>query len=789
MKKVIGILVFALIGSMAMAQSSTTGSISGTVRISTDEPVAYAAISIFDADQALITGSITDDRGRFSLDEIPLGDHTMEIEYLGYEKMSRPVKITADQRRLKLGNILLQVTSTQLDEVTVTAEKSTYTTQLDKKTFNVGRDLISQGGSALDVLDQVPQVTVQPDGAIELRGSSAVQILVNGRRSGLTRDNALEQLQVQNIDRIEVITNPSARYEASGSAGIINIILKKSKGEGLKGQIDAYAGAPANHMLIPSLSYKSDKLELFGSYRWRYSDYNGRYTVDQTFANADYINKRENESRHDDGRSIYAGLDYRPSDLASITLAYYRADTKDTDSTYLDYDVRQQEVISDIARIGHSVENRDYNQLEMSYIQHFGPKKIKWQTDVQYDFWNSQKNWDLNTTGSLGALSVPAALRTDNRSESDDIVINSDLEIPISGAKIRTGLKLDNRSIENAYIAEQRQDGIWSTFNDLENGVSYGEQISAAYLEYSAKAGKISYNIGLRAENSDISLTDRSGELNGDKQYFNVFPSAFLSYEPSEAVGLQVSASRRINRPSLWSLYPFFELKDINILQVGNLDLNPSYTNAYEASMSYTHGILSLNPGIYYRHTTDPDETYIYQDDNGYTIFQPVNIERINEAGVELSARVRPHKAISLSFDLNYFGFDQVGSYEGQNMDASGSAFRLRSRANARLPKRLQISVSHQYRGPQQSALIRYGASTDLSMSISKSFYDDQLRISLQGRNLLDTNNRIGTAKTTTSEIYQKGRRYGPRFMLGATYRFNMARRDRVRQENRGNRN
>ncbi|WP_020536466.1 TonB-dependent receptor domain-containing protein [Lewinella cohaerens] len=768
------------------------GTIKGKVFDENRQAIAYATISIMDIEGTLITGGITDEKGKFSLDNIPLGPHAVEIQFLGYQVFQQTFDLQKDKETLTLEDIYLAPSGIALDEVVVTAERSQYSLQLDRKVFNVGKDVLAQGANALDILNQVPQVAVDPNGTVTLRGSSQVQILVNGRRTGLTMNNAIDQIDGANIERIEVITNPSASFDASGSAGIINIVLKKNQDYGFKGEVSATVGAPANHIIRPSLLYKGPKLNFFANYRWRYSDYNGIYTSDQqNFSDTGITRlvKDEREDRHDDGRSFYVGGDYYWNDNNSVTLAFFRADTKDTDFTALSYDITDEQATSTLLREGNSLERRDYNQLEANYTRTYEQPGQRWTIDFQYDFWNSNKDWDLSTFGEQLPANVATGIRTNSKAGSRDYVLSTDYSYPLGETgKLQLGAKLENRIVTNDYLAENQVDDQWQVFRDFDNEVDYTEAIGAAYVEYQNKLGELEYKVGLRSEYTQIDISDAENTFTQDKEYLNWFPSAFLSYNISENSGIQASFSRRINRPNLWSLYPFNEVRDINVLQTGNPELDPTYTNGYELTFTHRHDKYSFNPGIYYRSSDQPFQTFLDRTEDDLFVLLPINIDQLRETGVEFTASYQPVAALQLSTDFNFYHFEESGIYEGQDLSANGTSWRARASANLRLPKDLQVQLYYLYVAPRNEAQVSTLSFSELSAGLSKSFMDDKIGLSIRAFNLLDSSIRRSVAKTTSYELEQSSRRYGARFTFTFVYKFNQTEKDRMRNAQRGNR-
>ncbi len=796
MKKLTSLLILLLTISVtvfAQTENLNIGVIKGNLLSVENEPVAYASVSIFDTEEKLIIGTISEEDGSFLLEKITLDTVILDVQFLGYQTYRKELILSRKIKKIDLGNLTLEEDAKQLDEIVITAEKSKYSLQLDKKIFEVGKDAMSQGGSALDVLEQVPLVTVEPSGGVSLRGSSAVQILVNGKRSGLTMNNALDQIPSDNIERVEVITNPSASFDASGSAGIINIVLKKNKGEGWNGQIGVTTGTPAAHSVSPGINYSGKKINFFSNLRWRYSDYIGRYTTEQqTFSegNTSLLNQREDEKRHDDGRSAYFGADYNMNEQNSITLAYFRAETKDTDLTLLNYNLENATGgKNDFLRTGNSVESRNYNQIEANYTHEFLQKGEKLTFDFQYDFWNSDKDWNLATTGEFLPANVAQDLRTNNKAGSRDFVFQTDYKRPLkNGNRIEVGGKFENRIVKNEYLAEVLVDEAWTTFQDIDNDVNYSERIGAAYFQYAGQVKKMEYSLGLRSEYTFIDIEDRESSFTDDNQYLNLFPSVNLGYKMNEGNSVQVSYSKRINRPSLWSLYPFSEITDYNYQSIGNPNLQPAFSDAFEVSYLFVGDKITLNPNVYYKHITDSFQDFIERDAQETFIVKPINIEQRNEAGLEVSLRYQPAKFLRLNSEFNYYGFSEKGTFQNVNLDADGQAWRARISADFRLPKDINLQSRFDYWSSEKAAQTTQLATYVLSFSGSKNFFDDKLNVSVRAYNVLDSRAQRSITETENFIIERDGRRNQARYGVSLVYRFNQSSRDRMRRENRGNR-
>ncbi len=790
-------LAFFLIPNAAISQSSTpvprTGSIKGNLVNAQQEPVSYATISVFDLQKELILGAISDEKGLFLLEELPLEALRIEIQFLGYKSIQKDIVLSRKNKKVDFATLVLEEDQQQLEEVVVTAEKSQYQLSLDKKVFLVGEDVLSQGGSAIEILDQVPLLSVDPSGAVSLRGSNQVLILINGKRSGLTLNNALDQIPGDNIEKVEVITNPSARYDASGSAGIINIVLKRARGIGWNGQIRAEAGQPANHTLMPGINYKGKKINLFSNMRWRYSDYNGTYSTTQsTIVNnqTNRLQQNEEEDRHDDGISGYFGADFYLNPKNTITAAYFRADTKDSDETTLLYDLEAAGMDKNsITRNGTSVENRSYNQLESNYTHTFDKEGQEFSIDFQYDFWRSNKDWDLLTEGETLLPGIGSQLRTNSKASSQDFVLQSDFVSPLmEKGKLEVGIKGENRIVNNDYLAEVFEQESWMVFNQINNDINYSEKIAAAYVEYSNEFKKLSYGIGLRSEYTLVDIKDDEKLFTGQQEYLNLFPSAHLSLKIKEANTLQLSYSRRINRPSLWSLYPFSEIVDFNLQEIGNPNLTPAYSDGVEMSFLSVQDKFTLNPSVFYTVTQNPFQDFLSQDERGTFLLKPINLDQKERLGFEVSMKYQPIRAISLNGEFSYYHFKETGTYQGQNMNTTGDSWRFRVNGNFSLAKDIKLQSTLDYRGPDNSAQTKILPTYVLTFGVSKNFLEDRLNISLRAFNVLDSREIRTISESPDFKIEQSSKRYGPRYGISFLYKINQTARARMRRENRQNR-
>jgi len=783
-----------LILFIPMFSFSQKAAVSGKVQDNaTKEAIPYVTISIQDNTSKTIAVGVTDDQGIFNFEELPNGKMTVSFNYIGYRNYTQTLEILSGKPKTALGTILLQADAVQLNAVEVTGQKYSVSLKLDKKVFEVGKDVLSQNGSAHDVLNGVPSVTVSPTGGISLRGNSSVLILINGRQSGLTQSNSLDQIAADQIERVEVITNPSSRYDASGSAGIINIVLKKNKKSGFSGQVRLVAGSPNDSRLNPSINFKSDKINIFSNFGLRSSDYVGLYTTNQSTTNngtPNYLNHVQNEDRHDDGKLMYLGADYYIDEHRTITAAFLKNATKDDDKTRLLYDYSNANHIRDslLTREGKSLEKRDYNQFEFNYTQTFKKPSKKWTIDVQYDWWNSDKKWNLLTQRIDPETLAYPGIRTNSVGSSKDLLLQSDFIMPIDSVSVfEVGVKTEIRKVSSQFLAEQQEENIWSIYQDIDNDLNYTETISSAYAQYSNKLRRFNYMLGLRTEFTKVSIADIKNTYNDDKKYNRLFPTVNLSYK-FEASTLQLNYSKRINRPSLYALYPFNELTDLNAQYIGNPDLNPSYSDVFELAFLKTWKKFTLNPSVYYQWESGYIQDFTYRE-NDIFFTTPINIQHEIRSGIELSTLYNPLKWLQVNLEMNFYHFTQKGNYQDQNLDYSGQTFTGRLSTQVKLPSKFSFQVRYNFRGAQQNAQTKNDALQSLDFGLSKTLLKDKATIVFDVSNAFDLRQNKSTTTGTDYYIRENSMPNAARYRLSFVYRFNLTDPKAIRQASSANRN
>jgi outer membrane receptor protein involved in Fe transport len=630
----------------------------------------YATISLFSAtDSSLVDGTIADETGAFSMEAEP-GSYYAKVEFLAYEPLFSD-KILVKNTALDLGNIKLSPAATTLNEVVVQAEKSTMQMSLDKKVFNVGKDLANAGGNAAELLSNIPSVQVDVEGNVSLRGSSNVRILIDGKPSGLVSLNGaagLQQLQGSLVERVEIITNPSARYEAEGIGGIINIVLKKEQRNGFNGSVDLIGGHPANYGLALNVNYRHEHLNFFINYGISHRTSPGDGTLFQRSFPGDTTFLYHQSNERDQvvfAQNARAGLDIyiNPKNVLTAAYSLRRTDGDRTvDYVYRDYifDDTYENLTGISTRRQYEKETEPYSEYSLTYKKTFNRKDQEFVAEARVlDYWEesdqdyTQKYFDrdFQPTGQLDKLQ-----NSYNYEGERQYLFQADYVQPFSkDGRIEGGLRSSVRDMNNDFILTELKDGSWQTLPGFDDEFFYLENIHAAYGIFGNKIHQFSYQVGLRAELTDISTELEMADSVNARNYFNLFPSAHVNYELSNGNAFQVSYSRRIRRPRYNDLSPFTTYSDERNYWSGNPDLKPEFTDAYEIGHIKYFEDGSISSSIYYRHTIDEIERIRRVDENGNAATRPENLNTEDAYGLEFTTAFSPAKWAKLDGNFNFF--------------------------------------------------------------------------------------------------------------------------------------
>lgn len=740
------------------------------------KPIELASIAFLDTEtNAIIQETTSDIKGNFET-KIKSGKYKVQFSFLDFQPVTlNQVQLSEDKH---IGKIYLEEKKTKvLDEVVVQSEKSSIETRLDKKIFNVGKDLVSKGGSANDILNNVPSVSVNALGAVSLRGNSSVRILINGKPSVMTQNNGLEQIPAETIERVEVITNPSAQYDAQGASGIINIILKKNKVNGFGSSISATAGIPNNNSLGVNMNYKKEKFNIFTDIRYGRVSVEGNDKLFRTTHEDDavtgYIDQKTDRNRNFNRFNLYLGSDYYINQHNTLTLSYYhRNSTTKNDVNYqFDYLDAGKNLTQSIHAREKYKEPQKSNQIELNYVKTFDKKGKKITANIQYDFWNDDENEFITETTEFPTPSL-RTLKSRDIESSKDVVFQSDISFPLSEkSKFDVGIKGEIRRINSDY--EVWDDAV--QVDTLTNLLHYDERIFGLYSQYSNGYKKFQYQIGLRAEHLNTGSSDLKDEFKTDKNYTRLFPTLHLTYEFKNNFNLQLSYSRRIDRPTFYQLNPFGGIADRRNIRIGNPDLNPMYIDSYELGTLYKWEKFTINPSVYHQHTINLFDITVTRNADDYLIEKPVNLGTENRYGFEVNATYAPFKWWFLSSDFNFYKYDQKGLFTVSDQTWT-------SKLNSRVKfKSWTVQNNFNIIGGRKSGQIESQEQLWADMAVAKEFWKEKASVTFKVDNIFDSRISKDYIRGNNYTIDSERRFTGTRASVTFTYKFNRKKTDRDR--------
>ncbi|MBA6155256.1 TonB-dependent receptor [Tenacibaculum sp. S7007] len=722
MKNILLILLTAfsvnLMAQMPKSNLPKPGLVSGKViDQATKEPLPYVNIIIKDTANKILTGGITNDNGTFSIKNIPEGNNLVEIQFIGYKTVTKPIAINNKRRRVNLGTIALTEDSTTLDEVEVRAETSTVTQKVDRKVINVGKDLTSAGATASELLNNVQSVSVDSQsGNISLRGNENVRVLVDGRPTNIPASQLLKQIPSTSIKSVELITNPSAKYNPEGMSGIINIVLNKNANMGFNGSINT--GVEAGHFVRynagTNMNYKTGNVNFFGNYGYRGGERYNFGFVNSESNYQDFIFTNDNQSH-----LLKLGADIYLDD--KNTLSFYTTQNWfDSDASGRSLIFDENDVLTNNAPNSQTSDshNQTYN---VNYKRDFKKKGHNIEFEATYSINKSpqflRNNDLLNTTnGTLNYFN-------DINNERNNTLINIDYTNPISkNGKLELGFEYRVDGTENTNITNQQRVDITTnpiSFVDLGNSdFTYDRDIYSGYVNYAHKLGKVNMQLGARLEQFEIEGVfnglDESGQLRSEKvtdEIFTVYPSAFFTYNPNDKDQFQLSYSKRVDRPSIQQVNPIREWSTPLITSVGEETLRPQFTNSIE--FNYTRKVKggSITLGSFYRNITDVINRVTTLDkDNVNPEAQLLtfrNFDDTDSYGLELSANYRIAKWWRANASMDFYSQKQFGTTELDNpnaerLEVQNEVFNARISNSFTVNKRLRLQLFAMYRGPRK---------------------------------------------------------------------------------------
>lgn len=770
--------------------------ISGKIVDELKAPMAFSNVAIYQTrDSTLVSGTVTDQSGDFRI-AVPPGTYYIKVSFISFQDKSIS-NLTVGTDNINLGEVVLLPAAEILDEVVVQGEKSSMELALDKRVFNVGKDLANSGGTAADVLTNVPSVSVDPEGNVKLRGSDNVRILIDGKPSGLVSFKGgagLQSLQGSLIERVEVITNPSARYEAEGMAGVINIVLKKDRKQGFNGALDLISGYPLNMGGAANLNYRHRRINFFINYSIAYRIqpaegrlYQERYTNDTTF-----VLQQSNESTITGfNNNIRGGLDFFFSEKSVLTGSYLfrRSDVnRITDINYRDYLFNTNNLSSTSWRRQDEDEIEPNSEYSLIYKKSFASKGHELVAEAKLlDNWESSNQ--LFTEHYYAPSGVEdfnrGLLQTSLNDESEkQLLFQLDYSKPLGKeGNFETGLRTSFRRMINDFVVSQQDGaGLMVPIDSLNNVFYYDENIHAAYGILANKTGKVSYQAGLRAEWTDVTTTlEKTDDIN-PRKYANLFPSAHVTIDLPRDHDLQVSYSRRVRRPVYNDLSAFMTFSDRRNYFSGNPDLNPEFSNVFEIGHIKYFETGSFTSSIYYRDTQDKIDRIRRVDPNGISVTIPENLVSETAYGAEFTSAWNLFKWWKMDFNFNFFHADIDGTNIVDTYKASTYSWFARQSSRFTLGKGWDAQWRTNYEAPQKTAQGKRLGIFFTDFAMSKEIFEGKGTLNFTVLDIF--NSRRTRSITEGPNFYTEGNFLGRRRQINLTlsYRINQAKPARAKR-------
>lgn len=799
------LLVAAIFFVSGLVAQNKTGEIRGkVVDKNSNTPIESADVTLHrSSDSSFVTGTGTDASGSFVLSSIPYGRYFLRANLVGYNfAVVSGITLNPNSTVINLDPVKLSTGTTTTEEIVVESEKSMIEFRPDKKIFNVSKNPNTQGSTLIDLLKDIPAVTVDQDNNVSLRGSEGVKLLIDGRPSGLDGSNRaaiLEQIQASDVESIELITNPSAKYEAEGSSGIINIILKKNenKGFGYNGTVALNMGTRDKYNGQFSLNLKNNKVNVFGNYSYNSrnmvtSGFNQRYNYIST--NSYFSDITNDGSRRMRGHNIKLGMDYYVDQLNTIGVVFnYRNNERGR------YDLGYSREFDPSGNLTSDYFNtvtsndKGYNfDISANYMLRFKTPQQVLTAEISY-----ARDKDEDISNTFDTFIMPVNPTPENRNEienemEDEYTAKIDYVHPFNkDTRLEVGYKSDYEKLDNDFVREQfnyNTNQFETDFNSS-NRFIYKEQVHGLYAIYLQQIGGFGFSLGARMEHTRI-----NGELVNPSQIFernytDFFPSASISQKLSKTSEIQLSYAKRVRRPRTRQLNPFTSITMMggsNSLQQGNPNLNPEFTDSYELSYIHYLPFATVTPSVFYRRTKDEIARTITLIDSITTLTSFVNYNKSSSYGGEVLVNSQPFKFWTINGTFSYYKTEVDATNLGSGQKNSGYTWSARGMTSYILPADLSMQLSYFYHGKRISAQGSFEPFQMMDVSIKKDLFDKKLSVSFRVSDVFNTGKfRANITGDNFTQIFERSRD-SRAFFLNLTYKFGQEdkKQNRKRREN-----
>lgn len=795
------ILAFFCLNTIAFAQTSPeknasspvvtkNGKVIGKVIDSeTNMPMEYANITIFNKqDSKLVTGGISITSGSFVLSNIPFGNYYLEASFIGFEKtVIDDIKISANSSTINIGNINLSASKQQIGTVDVVAERNRVEYKIDKKVINVTNDINANGGTAVTVLENTPSVEVDIDGNVSLRGSSSFTVLIDGRPSVLSGSDALKQIPSSAIQNIEIITNPSVKYDPDGMAGIINVVMKKNIISGVNGIVNLNLGTGDKYGTDFLMNYKTKKYNLFLGGNWNDNTDKGTMRSSrETYANdtTTFLTNdgSRNQSRY--GKQLKGGFDLYPSDNTSITVSSEIGKYGFSSFGGVNIHKYEQPGTLNIYSVQNSNDSRDGNFVSAatSFLTKFNDKgthKLEGSFDYRNRNGNSLETQDEFLSDAAFNKTSQYLARVISRETDDENNLRAKLDytLPLNdGDKFEAGIQSRIESEEESldFMDFNTSTQQFQNNPDFSSSMKFREDIHSIYSTYTGNLKAIQFVFGLRGEYNKRTTTHykESVPFQYNLDRFDLFPSAHLSYTLADESQLMASYSRRINRPGGRELDPFPSYMNQYTIRTGNPGLKPEYTDSYEFSYMKKFGNSFVSLETFYR-TTNNLITEVNKQVDDILYLNVENLNRDYSMGGEIMGNINVNKWLLVNTSFTLYNYKLKGEISGVSIDKESTNYSGRLNTTVKFTSDSRLQITGFYRGPSVSAQGDQKGMAFTNISYRQELLKKKLTATLSVRDVFGTMRMQRTSAGENFKSTMKMTREPRVLMLTLSYKIN----------------
>jgi outer membrane receptor protein involved in Fe transport len=757
----------------------------------TSKPIEYSNVVIYNSkDSSLINGTITNPSGEFSFDKLPFGRMYVKISYIGYKTIIiDSIIINPKSKEINLGRIILETSAFNLDEVVVASERDMMVNNLDKKIINVEKNITSAGGTAVDVMQNIPSVSVDVDGAVSLRGNKNVTILIDGRPNGLASigsGDLLNQIPASSIESIELVTNPSAKYDPEGTAGIINIVLKKRTNIGLNGIISANAGTGDKYNSSLNFNLRQYPFNFFASYDGRVGNMTGTGTTDRltTIGGvSSSLFQNQNDKNLMLTHNANTGFDFLINDYNTLTLSMqYRRFAMENDVTVNNLTYNSSDIVTrNFTRLSGGDRAVDFRNYTLSYKKTYDSKGEEFTTDFMFNDIDMNFNQEItqNEFETGGAVSQ-IQQRTFSKNENQMFILQSNYKHPFEGfGTLETGFKSTFRKLlmKSDYENFDAVSSIWLNDPLSRNYFKNDEQIHAVYATFAGVFAGVKYQTGLRAEQTTINGKQEVNNFSYTKDYLSFYPSLHLVKEFADQNEVQLSYSRRVNRPHPRSINPVVDYTDsLNITQ-GNPYLDPEFVNSYELGYSKYWGASSFSSNLFYKLTNGLIGNYSELEPSGITRTTFLNLSKGTSYGVELTGNHPILPWWKMNANLSYFNSEVTGP----NFSNDNFSWMAKLNSTMTVWDNIMVQLMLNYNSPMvmSQSITKEVFTADLALR--KEFWEGKLSLLLRVSDLFNTQKYDVETTGNGFVINSYRKRDSQNIFFGITYRLDATQKMRER--------